>query len=150
MARHTHQPSATAQILIASFALFMHLRSVTSLVPFYRRGGALKSWTRLFYINDDDSHNHGQTTYNDDTDLFDDEINVEHEAISELEERIRFGSSYEPIGVKNLRDCGDDDSDIDDADVPTYKGVFCGFVVTKEETERLKSANPVDYDERCP
>lgn len=89
---------------------------------------------------------------------------VEWEPVSELQRRIEDGIHYEHYEYDPLCDYGSEekkqmrkeycrekkrnrDEDIigngdDDCGVDYGIGIFCGFTVTKEEMERLKSAHP--------
>ena len=100
-------------------------------------------------------------------------ILVEWEPISELERRIEDGIHYEHFpdfehmrqqartarrrsggGGSGRVDANQVDSttdhvngnvDGDDANLESAQGVFVGFRVTKEEVDRLRSADPADY-----
>ena len=59
---------------------------------------------------------------------------------SALVQRIRLGCTYKGKGTHAAKLMLEKEKDI-----PSHRGVFVGFKVTKEEFKRLKSANPSDY-----
>jgi len=59
---------------------------------------------------------------------------------STLVQRIRLGCPYKGKDTHAAKLMLENEKDI-----PSHRGVFVGFKVTKEEFKRLKSANPSDY-----
>ena len=59
----------------------------------------------------------------------------------ELEKRVKLGVSCEHLSSK----VSSDDIRYEDDQLPTHRGIFCGFTATKEEIQRLKSADPCDF-----
>ena len=65
------------------------------------------------------------------------------EVSQELEKRVKFGASYE----HEQSELSDNEVASDDTQLDTHRGVFCGFVTTEEEIQRLKSAHPSDFSD---
>ena len=67
-------------------------------------------------------------------------VNVEWEPMSELDRRIEDGVHYEhehcKFSQKQPREVAPKE------DIPVARGVFCGYRITPEEYNRLKSADP--------
>ena len=71
---------------------------------------------------------------------------VEWERMSNLDRRVEDGVNYEHLPEIPTADSNGEnrsgETDADTGDIPHYHGVFCGYKSTKEESDRLKNADP--------